>query len=98
MKFVLMSRNILTVRDLWREYTSGVCGQTSIRDHVKGGMKGWGQTEKKFYNRRNIILDEVSNRVKSGTCVSHDIAVKELDDLRLANGGKSLDWLGKHIR
>lgn len=101
-----MNRNIRTVNDLWREYTIGLddaigSGRRrlpAVRDlEMQFGTK-WRSKEKdrRFFNRRKIIYQEVERMVRDNAMTESD-AVRELDRL-ISSNNASLDWLQRHLK
>ena len=55
-----MSRGIKTVPDLWREWREGLTGGSAIKDlEAKCGTKWCEGNERRFFNRRKRIADEI---------------------------------------
>ena len=93
-----MSRSVLTVFDMWREWTTGIGGAPSVKclEDAWGAKWRISPTESRFFNRRKIIIDHVYHLTKSeGKTVSE--AVRFLDN-RINASKKSLDWLQKQIK
>jgi len=96
-----MSRGISTVTDLWREWTVGLGGGPSIQMLEETRGSSWCEgNERRFYNRRKIIINKIRQRAASmpgGETVENLHAAQEwLEGLRV-RGGKSLDWMSKNI-
>ena len=94
-----VSQSVLTVFDLWREWTTGIGGAPSVKclEDAWGDQNGeYRQQKVGFFNRRKIIIDHVYHLTKSeGKTVSE--AVRFLDN-RITASKKSLDWLQKQIK
>lgn len=81
-----MSRQLITVKELWEEWENGLLGQPSISSlEVRFGSK-WRNTaaEKKFFQRRKKIIDYIHMKsIADG--VTHDMVIAELDAFRERN-------------
>lgn len=87
-----MSRTIQSVHDLWREWDVGLgVGKPAVKNLEDVG-RSWhnNTTDKRFFDRRKIIINEIIRLVSSNVCVDHSAAVKKLDQQR---SNKSLNWL-----
>jgi hypothetical protein len=93
-----MSRTITSVQDLWREWYNGLAGFPSVQALEAAYGAKWRpkQSERMFFGRRKLIIDEVNNRHASGT--SLPVALEELDSVRRRLHGSSLHGLAKWIR
>ena len=93
-----MSRSVLTVFDMWREWTTGIGGAPSVKclEDAWGAKWRISPTESRFFNRRKIIIDHVYHLTKSEGKTASE-AVRFLDN-RINASKKSLDWLQKQIK
>jgi hypothetical protein len=92
-----LSRTIATVHDLWREWSIGIGGRPAVKvlEDTWGAKWRKDTTERRFFNRRRIVIDEV-NRIASDDGVTIEEAIRRLDD-KMKASSKSLDWLQKQI-
>ncbi|KAG2191953.1 hypothetical protein INT47_004736 [Mucor saturninus] len=93
----LMSRGIVSVNDLWREWTEGLCGGHAIKDLERRWGTRWRkeETEKKFFNRRRLIINEIE-RYASQNNITTRTAV-DIAERRRSQKGYSLHSLSKNI-
>ena len=92
-----MSRTIATVHDLWREWSLGIGSGPSVKalEDIWGTKWRNSDAERRFFNRRRIIIDEVNRMVKEES-ITVEEAIRILD-AKMKASNKSLDWLQKHI-
>jgi hypothetical protein len=93
-----MNRSISSVRDLWREWSDGIGGGPPVKALEETWGSKWRKetTERRFFNRRRIIIDEIGRIMKDEAKTAEE-AVSMLDG-RIRAPKKSLDWLQKQIR
>ncbi|KAG2191915.1 hypothetical protein INT47_003351 [Mucor saturninus] len=89
-----MSRGIVSVNDLWREWTEGLCGGHAIKDLEKRWGTRW-RKEKKFFNRRRLIINEIE-RYASQNNITTRTAV-DIAERRRSQKGYLLHSLSKNI-
>ena len=93
-----MKRNIVSLREIWQEWTVGIDGKPSVQElDAKYGTK-WRQKacDRKLYSNRKCLITEIKRRAANN---SIDQAINVLEDLRCDSytGRKSMEWLRKHI-
>lgn len=91
-----MSRGILTITDLWREWTEGLCGGHAVIDLERLWGVRWRkeEKEKKFFNRRRVIIKEIEKYA-----TAHNISMQtavEIAERRRSHKGRSLHWLANN--
>ena len=95
-----MSRNITTVRDLWREWNEGLGADgPAVREleRVYGAKWRPDHAIRMFYSRRRLIIQEVERRIDGGASV--DEAIAAVDFVRQADtSSKTLDKLAKLLQ
>jgi len=91
-----MSRGIVSIPDLWREWSEGLCGNHAVSDLEKRWGTQWrrSEKEKKFFNRRYIILKEIE-RYAHEHGISIQTAVDEAERRRIQRNC-SLNWLSNN--
>jgi hypothetical protein len=94
-----MSRTITSVVDLYREYTEGLGGNMPVRELEKNYGIKWRRSEadRKFFNRRKVIYDEIA-RMAEAMAITPDEAAVRLENRRLGLKPKSFDALEKDIK
>jgi hypothetical protein len=94
-----LSRRIITMHELWKEYTVGLSSGPAVSDLENNWGTRWRQngTESRYFNRRNVIYKEVARMVADGDVNTVDEAVAALETKRTANH-TSLDGLMKIIQ
>ena len=94
-----MSRTIVSVVDLHREYVEGLGGNPAVKDMERQYGTKWrlSTADRKFFNRRKVIYDEIE-RIASNQRLAPSEAAKILEEHRLALKFKSLDALMKEIK
>lgn len=94
-----MSRKIETVLDLWREYTEGLAGYPSVKVMYEGEDTSWkknNKTERRFYQRRKVILDGVEEIAAYRKIPGREAAII-MDQYRVKQGNTTLNKLGSHV-
>jgi hypothetical protein len=96
-----MSRGIKTVTDLWREWTEGLSGGPAVQDlERKWGTRWCESNERRFYNRRKKITDEIirlARNMDGGESRNNCIAAAEILEHDRQRKEKSLDWISKQL-
>ena len=91
-----MSRGIVSIPDLWREWYEGLCGNYSISELERRWGTQWrkSEKEKKFFNRRYAIIKEIERyAVERG--ISTQTAVEEAERNRMQQNC-TLNWLSNN--
>jgi hypothetical protein len=90
-----MSKTIVTVHDLWREWKEGIGGQPPIELLEQKYNARWrkNRTDSRFFLRRKVILDEIVKQNKNGLALSQVLDL--LENRRQMTNGKSLHALYK---
>ena len=80
-----MDRSVISVKDLWREYTEGIAGGPAVRALEAAHGAKWRKSDKerRFFNRRKFIWLKIEELVGNGS--SEEEAVDHLENIRLAN-------------
>jgi hypothetical protein len=78
----ILSRSISTVPQLWREWTVGIRGGPSVQGLEDQYGPRWRlkHSEKVFYGRRKVVIDEIRRRQAQG--ISAGAAVEEVELMR----------------
>lgn len=78
-----MSRSVMTVTELWREWSIGTMGRSVASEYESGRAPEWklhgGDTERKFYQRRKIIVDRLRAVARHHATNEETVAIA-LDD------------------
>ena len=92
-----MCRTIQTVPDLWREWTVGWGSGPAIQTLEQAYGSRWrlSPTERVFFGRRKVIVDEIKRRTTSR--MSAIVAAEELETVR-RRLEKSLNSLIKWLK
>ena len=95
-----MNRNLVTVVDVWREYSVGVNGGPSIKHleetyNTKWRTQGQNRTESRFFNRRLNIYKEVQ-KLSTERGITCEEAAQFLECTRIA-GKMTLNQLCERI-
>lgn len=92
-----MSRTIVTVPDLWREWTVGLGNGPAVQalEDTYGAQWRPDQSERVFYSRRKVIIDEIRTRERRGGHAQ--VAVEELELIR-QRGKRSLYGLWRLLK
>lgn len=92
----VLSREIRTVKDLWTLWRLGGWGMPSVEKLEHDFGASWRPaSEKTFFHRRKVIVDEISRRAALRRAVPECIIVDEMD---LERAGQSLEKLQKAIK
>ena len=100
-----MSRSILSITDLWREYKQGINGQMSVETLESNYKSKWrtctGDDQKtaanrKFYSRRKKIYDAIKN-LSAEKRLSENIIVDKLEALRVQRD-TSIHWISENVQ
>lgn len=77
-----MSRTIITVPDLWREWTVGLGNGPAVQTLEDSYGARWrpSQSERVFFSRRKVIIDEIRTRERRG--IGIQVAVEEVELIR----------------
>ncbi len=91
-----MNRLLVSVKNLWKEYTEGFPGGYAVRQLEADWGTAWRKnpTESRFFNRRMVIIREIK-RLQREEGKTESQAVDLLDRRR---GNNSLDWLQNKIK
>ena len=97
-----MSRKLITLPEMWREWTVGVLGCPSVEQLDRQYGPNWRseQKERQFYSVRKAIVGELRRRAEAregGYEVNIQAVVEEMEAER-RNAGISLDRLSKALR
>ncbi|KAL3675821.1 hypothetical protein R1sor_025769 [Riccia sorocarpa] len=92
-----LSRGIITVTDLWREWTEGLGGGPSVKELERKWGTAWCEgNERRFFNRRKIVLEAIENRASQllGGITEENLklAAQWFEEKRQSQK-KSLDWV-----
>ncbi|KAL3702058.1 hypothetical protein R1sor_020080 [Riccia sorocarpa] len=92
-----LSRGIITVTDLWREWTEGLGGGPSVKELERKWGTAWCEgNERRFFNRRKIVLEAIENRASQllGGITEENLklAAQWFEEKRQSQK-KSLDWI-----
>lgn len=73
-----MSRGIVSITDLWREWNEGLCGGYAVIDLERRWGTKWrkNEKEKKFFNRRKIIISTIEKYA-----IDHNISQQTAVDI-----------------
>ena len=93
-----MSRSLLSVTDVWREYKVGLGGNPSIENLDRDYKNAWRRApvERKFYSRRLVLYKQIKSLAEE-LSVSETVAAENLERSRLA-AKKSLDSFQKSLK
>lgn len=95
-----MDRNVVTVKDLWTEYTLGLNGRASICSQYDGDDQSWkkgNDAERKFYSRRAPIWKLVQS-IADARRMTPAEAVVVVENQRMKLPSKSLNALSDWIK
>ncbi len=93
-----MDRGINSVAELWTEYVHGANGKPSPQSLVqRRGFRWKSESDRKFFTRRSVILDEVKRRAQQGEPDEETVAGK-LDGYMVKMGIRSLSQLQDRIK
>lgn len=95
-----LSRQVVTVPDLWREWTEGLGGHPSIASLDAAYGNRWrSPSERQYYSMRKVIIDEImamaGNNLEDQEAV---IAAVEALEQQRVNSKASLDKLIKALK
>ena len=93
-------RQIESVVDLWREYSLGVDGRPSIKVMYENEDETWkrgNDTERKFYDRRKVVLQLVEDLGEQRN-IPNEEAAAHVEAYRLKQKPSSLNHLAKLLR
>jgi hypothetical protein len=98
-----MSRSLVSVHDLWNEWSVGLNGGPAVSVlEEKYGTKWCGSDERRFFNRRRRVIalvQELSSQLVHSEKVTESAAAKQIiDSLDSARKSqkKSLNWMSKN--
>ena len=98
-----MSRTLITVHDVWKEWTEGLGGWPSViqmeREH-KTRWRNKSEGDKKLFQRRKVIIDCVHSICKNRG-YSVDLALRKMEEVRVAykwSLAKLQDQLKLHVK
>lgn len=92
-----LSRTIVTVTDLWREYSTGLTGCPSVRDLEQQFGASWRKgNESRFFSRRNEIYKYIKDKAVKER-ITEEEAAKKLEEKR-RHIGVSIDKLRKLLK
>lgn len=91
-----MSRGIVSIKDLWREWKHGLCGGYAVQDLEEKFGTRWrrAEKEKKFFNRRKLIIKTIEDYAMKRN-ISLETAVN-IAERRRSQKGYSLHWLANN--
>jgi hypothetical protein len=89
-----MSRGVKTIKDLWREWFTGLNGCSSINDLEILHGASWRNDDRQFYNRRKRIIDEIKKYAQLHS-ITVEAAVDYAEQKRIERS-KTLDYLSKN--
>lgn len=92
-----LSRTIVTVTDLWREYTVGLSGCPSVRGLEQQYGTSWRRgKESRFFSRRNEVYQYIIMKANADS-ITQEEAARRLEERRKSLG-VSVDKLRKLLK
>ena len=90
-----LSRQIVTMKELWNEWTLGINGSPSVLQLNQQFKTKWrtNATETKFYSRRLLIINGIKS-VASRLQITENEALDRCELMRVEKN-RSLGWLGE---
>ncbi|KAI8644421.1 transcriptional activator of glycolytic enzymes-domain-containing protein [Parasitella parasitica] len=88
-----MSRGIVSLTDLWREWSEGFCGGPAVLDLERQYGTRWRDDEgvKKFFLRRNAIIKVIQQYAEERHIVMKTAV--GIAEKRRVQKGKTIHWL-----
>ena len=96
-----MSRAVATITDLWREWKHGLGSCPSVESLERDYGTTWctGKHDRRFFNRRKLIIHTIEARAESlaGNALDNaGLIAQQFEEYRL-NIKKSIDWVSKNL-